>query len=177
MDRGTGRLQSMGSQRVRHNRETLTFHEMNSAFWWLSVKESACNAGDTEIHSNPLQCSCLENLRQRSLAGYSPWGCKESDTSELTEHITHEINHQVVCKHSSGLILRLHLCAPECPGLSHLRDEEYFQTMHNSKEYHSLSSPEKTVLSHRAWLPRQKGFKSLTSSQPVTTSFLEVAEK
>ena len=23
---------------------------------------------------------------QRSLAGYSPWGCKESDTTEATEH-------------------------------------------------------------------------------------------
>ena len=34
-------------------------------------------------HGNPLQYSCLENPhRQRSLAGYSPWGHKESDTSE-----------------------------------------------------------------------------------------------
>ena len=24
--------------------------------------------------------------RQRSLAGYSPWGCKESDMTEATEH-------------------------------------------------------------------------------------------
>ena len=32
---------------------------------------------------NPLQYSCLENPHeQRSLAGYSPWGCKESDTTE-----------------------------------------------------------------------------------------------
>ena len=32
---------------------------------------------------NSLQYSCLENPRgQRSLAGYSPWGCKESDTTE-----------------------------------------------------------------------------------------------
>ena len=31
----------------------------------------------------PLQCSCLENPhRQRSLAGYSPWGHKESDATE-----------------------------------------------------------------------------------------------
>ena len=29
---------------------------------------------------NPLQYSCLENPHgQRSLVGYSPWGCKESD--------------------------------------------------------------------------------------------------
>ena len=34
-------------------------------------------------HSNPLQYSRLENPHgQRSPAGYSPWGCKESDTTE-----------------------------------------------------------------------------------------------
>ena len=34
-------------------------------------------------NGNPLQYSCLENPHgQRSLAGYSPWGCKESDTIE-----------------------------------------------------------------------------------------------
>ena len=58
--------------------------------------ESACNAGDVgsisesersprEGNSNPLQCSGLENLSmgesQRSLAGYSPWGHKASDTT------------------------------------------------------------------------------------------------
>ena len=37
-----------------------------------------------------LQYSCLENPHgQRSLAGYSPWGCKESDMIEglSTAHI------------------------------------------------------------------------------------------
>ena len=35
-----------------------------------------------EGHGNLLQYSCLENPQgQRSLAGYSPWGCKESNTS------------------------------------------------------------------------------------------------
>ena len=34
-------------------------------------------------NGNPLQYSCLENPSgQRSLAGCSPWGCKESDTTE-----------------------------------------------------------------------------------------------
>ena len=34
-------------------------------------------------HGNPLQYSCLENPHgQRSLVGYSPWGCKESDMTE-----------------------------------------------------------------------------------------------
>ena len=27
-----------------------------------------------------------DSLGQRSLAGYSPWGCEESDTTESTEH-------------------------------------------------------------------------------------------
>ena len=27
-----------------------------------------------------------ESQGQRSLAGYSPWGCKEPDTTEVTEH-------------------------------------------------------------------------------------------
>ena len=60
-------------------------------------KESACNAGDLGLiprlgrspeggHGNPLQYSDLENPHgQRSLAGCSPWGCKESDT---TEHLS-----------------------------------------------------------------------------------------
>ena len=35
------------------------------------------------VHANPLQYSCLENPhRQRSLVGYSPWSCKESDMTE-----------------------------------------------------------------------------------------------
>ena len=57
-------------------------------------KESACNARDLglipgsgrppgEGNGNPLQYSCLENPHgHRSLAGYSPWGRKESDTIE-----------------------------------------------------------------------------------------------
>ena len=52
------------------------------------VKNPPANAGDvglipgsgrspTEGNGNPLQYSCWENHRQRSLAGYSPWGHKE----------------------------------------------------------------------------------------------------
>ena len=55
-------------------------------------KESTCNEGKLGLisglgrlpgggHGNPLQRSCLENPhRERSLAGYSPWGHKELDT-------------------------------------------------------------------------------------------------
>ena len=57
-------------------------------------KVSVCNVGDLGSipglgispgggHDNPLQYSCLENPhRQQSLAGYSPWGRKESDMTE-----------------------------------------------------------------------------------------------
>ena len=42
-----------------------------------------------------LQYSCLENPHgQRSLAGYSPWGCKESDTTEQLSTHTHTHTHK-----------------------------------------------------------------------------------
>ena len=50
-----------------------------------SIPGSGSSLG--EGHGNPLQYSCLENPhRQRSLVGYSPQGCKESDTTEVTWH-------------------------------------------------------------------------------------------
>ena len=65
-------------------------------------KESACDAGDPGSilglgrspgggHGNPLQCSCLENPHgQRSLAGLSPWGHRESDTTERLSTAQHQ---------------------------------------------------------------------------------------
>ena len=62
-------------------------------------KESVVNAGDlgsiAELgrfpgggHGIPLQYTCLENPHgQRCLVGYSPWGHKESDTTELLNTI------------------------------------------------------------------------------------------
>ena len=62
------------------------------------VKDSPANAGDTrdpglmpgsgrsprEGNGNPLQYSCLPGLfhGQRSLVDYSPWACKELDTTD-----------------------------------------------------------------------------------------------
>ena len=57
-------------------------------------KESSWNAVDLGLipglgrspgggHGNPFQYSCIETSHgQRSLAGYSQWGCKESDMTE-----------------------------------------------------------------------------------------------
>ena len=65
----------------------------------LVVKNPPASAGDTRDvglipgsgrppgvgNGNPLQYSCLENSHgQKSLVGYSPWGCKKSDPTEVT---------------------------------------------------------------------------------------------
>ena len=65
----------------------------------LVVKNLPANAGDIRDvglipgsgrspgggYGNPLQYSCLENpTDKRSLAGYSPWGSKELDMTEVT---------------------------------------------------------------------------------------------
>ena len=61
----------------------------------VKKKTPPANAGDLRdmglisgrspgrMHGNPLQYSCLENSHgHRSLTGYSPQSCKESDTIE-----------------------------------------------------------------------------------------------
>jgi len=63
------------------------------------VKKPPANAGDTgdtgsipgsgrfpgREYGDPLQYSCWgKSHGQRSLAGYSSWGCKELDTTEVT---------------------------------------------------------------------------------------------
>ena len=64
-------------------------------------KESTCNAEDLGSipglgrspgggHGNPLQYSCLENPHgQRILVGCSPWGLKESDTTDRLNKAQH----------------------------------------------------------------------------------------
>ena len=67
----------------------------------LLVKNLPASAGDIrdvgsilglgrspgEGHGSPLQYCCLENpYGQRRLVSYSPWGHRESDTTEVTEH-------------------------------------------------------------------------------------------
>ena len=67
-------------------------------------EESGCNAGDLGsipglgispggVHGNPLQYSCLKNPHgPGSLAGYSPWGYKELDTTEQLSTAQHNHN-------------------------------------------------------------------------------------
>ena len=65
----------------------------------ILVKNPPANAGELkdagsipglgrfpgEENGNPLQYSCLEDPMDRvAWAGYSPWGCKELDTTKVT---------------------------------------------------------------------------------------------
>ena len=65
------------------------------------VKNWAANAGDVKdfnppVRKIPWRTAWLPNAvflpgeshGQEGLVGYSPWGCKESDTTEATKHNT-----------------------------------------------------------------------------------------
>ena len=64
--------------------------------WWLSDKESTCNARDrgsvpglgrsASRHGNPPVFLPEKSHGQSILVNYSPWGCKESDTTEATQY-------------------------------------------------------------------------------------------
>ena len=89
---------------ARHIGVTETFRlnqELAGLAWWLSSKESACKCRshrrcefDPWVGKLPWRRAWLptpvllpgESQGQRSLAGYSPWGRKESDTTEATQH-------------------------------------------------------------------------------------------
>ena len=105
MDRGGWQATVHGVARVRHDLVTKPPPPPPYAViglpWWLSSKESACNAGATRCKFDPWigmipwwrkwQLTPVflpqETHGQRSLAGYGPWGRKESDMTEATEHI------------------------------------------------------------------------------------------
>ena len=82
-------------------------------------KESACNEGDLGLipgfgrcpgggHGKWLQYYCLENAhKQRSLVGYSPWGHKESKTTEQLSIRCPYVPHFVypfICRWTLGML-------------------------------------------------------------------------
>ena len=79
-------------------------------------KESACNAGDPtsipglgrspgEANGNPLQYG--EAHGQRSLVGYSPWGHKESDTTEQLRFLSFDIILQASRSKETSLVVQV----------------------------------------------------------------------
>ena len=99
-------VSSIRSQSVGHDWATFTFtfHTLLRLPRKLVVKNVPANAGDVRNtgliprsrsspgggNGNPLQYSCLENtvlaMDRGAWKGYTPWGCKESDMTEVTEH-------------------------------------------------------------------------------------------
>ena len=92
-------------------------------------KESSCNAGDLGLipglerslgggHGNPLQYFCLENRHgQRSLTNYSPWGPKESDTTErlsTTQQCTRVLSSPCLSITCYFLPFFVYTCANRC---------------------------------------------------------------
>ena len=83
-----------GSRRFPGERDMLPTLVFLGCSGGSDSKESNCNVGELGLipglrrspgggHGSSLQYSCLENPHgQRSLAGYSPWGHKEFDTTE-----------------------------------------------------------------------------------------------
>ena len=69
----TGRLQSMGSQRVGHD-------------WATSLDYFTSYFITGEGNGNPLQYSCLENPIDRGAWRAMVQGVAESDTTEMTRH-------------------------------------------------------------------------------------------
>ena len=64
------------------------------AMWETQVWSLSQGRSPGEGNGNPLQYSCLENSTdRRSLVGYSPWGCKDSD---LTEQLTPSLSLHIV---------------------------------------------------------------------------------
>ena len=97
-----------------------------------AIWETYCNTGDPGSipglgsfpetgHGLPLQCSCLENSHgQRSLAGYSPWGCKESD---MTEQLSIHSVSLLFSLPWFSLALKIHLTQPR------IFKEKHFYTL------------------------------------------------
>ena len=62
---------------MQNLKKLLHINKMDSG----SIPRSGRSLG--EGNGNLLQYSCMENsTEERSLAGYSPWHCEESDTTE-----------------------------------------------------------------------------------------------
>ena len=89
------------SSKKKKSRKMSRGHTYQGLSQWLISREPACpcrrqkrcgfdpglGSSPGKGNGNPLQYSCLENPHgQKSVVGYSPQGCKESDTTEATQH-------------------------------------------------------------------------------------------
>ena len=108
-------------------------------------------------HGNPLQYCCLEHPHgQRSLTGYSPWGPKESDTTEQLsraqksknkgnknrkyQSASHTVRKYYLTKHLFqfdifvGVCVRVCVCVCVCVCVWWVSMETVFLTLHCSQK-------------------------------------------
>ena len=70
-----------------------------------------------ERNGNPLHCFCLENPHgEKSLVGYSPWGCKETDMSEQLTMLGHSsepvaLNGMNISSYWDVLAIKIFMCS------------------------------------------------------------------
>ena len=96
-----GGLQSMGSQRVGHDRDFHFHYHLRDFPGGTSGKEPGCQSERHKRYGFNSWVGKISWRRkwlptpaflprkfhgQRSLVSYSSWGCKESNTTEVTEH-------------------------------------------------------------------------------------------
>ena len=114
--REPGRLPSMGSYRAGHDWSDAAATLGRGLLKWLGGKESACQCRRRKrLEMNPwveksrwrrkwLPISPVllpgKSHGPRSLAGYSPWGCQESDMTEWQHTHTHTHTHARTCTHT-----------------------------------------------------------------------------
>ena len=104
-------------------------------------------------HGNPLQYSCLGNPMDREEpGGYSPWGCKDSDTTEWLNNSCHLIRE--TCTRSAGESQRraenhsLHLPLPWQMGrLSHVPSSWHNETTLYRSGYRILNPSWQVMIS------------------------------
>ena len=82
-----GGLQSMGSWRVGHD--------------WMTSLSLLCTG---EGNGSPLQYSCLENPRDRSLVGCRLWGHTELDTTDVTQQQQDVEKRELTCAVAKNVI-------------------------------------------------------------------------
>ena len=96
-------------------------------------------------HGNPFQYSCLENPQgQKSLLDCSPWGCKESDTTERLSTAQQECTE-----------IHLLLLSGKPAFQDHINTGEIFNILHyfQNQELHKLTIPLNNALKLTVYNP------------------------
>ena len=68
-----------------------------------------------QLSGHELEQSPADGEEQESLPCYSPWACKESDTTEQLNHKNNYMEHRIPCVLLTLIILIFSLCQSQAP--------------------------------------------------------------